>query len=283
MNMKKKIYFAAILGMALTAGLFLAGCDNLTTSPNNNKDNSGTEYSGVLNGTWKYGNYEITIDGGSYVMKSGGVNYGKGTITYSIANSTFTFQSTYEWAGSKWSPNNSDRVNGKLTYNGGNTLTISNLDNYQFLAGTWTKQSSSTSNTDSKTIIITGFPGSIYSGKLAALTLHSPATADQVTAIGVAQISGSQLSIPLYTSITDSGLGPSWKGTGSYFILLMVSTSDSSNIEIEKVFIYSSTPIELEDLEDTFPTYPITEKTSTIPFSKFYDVTEWVIDEGLLG
>jgi hypothetical protein len=159
--MKRKGCFAAVLGVILTAGVFLAGCD-LTTSPDN---------SGELDGIWKNGSYEITIDGDNYVMKVSGTNYGKGTISYSIADSIFTFRSTHAWYNSGWVPY-TETTNGKLTY-GGNILVISNLDNYEYssLAGTWTRQSSSTSNTDSKTIKITGFPGSDYSVNLEMIML----------------------------------------------------------------------------------------------------------------
>jgi hypothetical protein len=258
-------------------GVFLAGCD-LTTSPgskggsdsgNNGGSDSGNN-SGELDGTWKNGNYEITIDGDSYVMKASGTNYGKGTISYSVANSTFTFQSTHGWTGSAWSPDTSDRTNGKLTYSGGTTLTISNLDNYTFLAGTWTKQSSS-GTTAQKTIIITGFPGSSYSGKAAVIML-SPSfeslANEEVSAMGGAPVSGATLNLPLYTSISDSGYGPMWNGTGEFIVMLGVTTST----DVEKMWLYS----------DVMPNYggtnvpklSITDTVTTIQFTEFIDVTD---------
>ncbi|MDR2135616.1 MAG: hypothetical protein LBO76_03280, partial [Treponema sp.] len=196
--MKIKGYFAVILGMVLTAVVFLAGCD-LTTSPGDKRNSgtgntggSGTSNSGELNGTWKYENFEIIINGDSYVMKADGDYYGKGTISYSVANKTFTFRSTHEWTGSAWSPA-SETTNGTLEYSGGNTLVISKLDNYTFLAGAWTKQTGNT-------IIVTGFPGSKYSDKVAVIMLYSSvedAANEEVTAVGLVDVTGNTLTIPL--------------------------------------------------------------------------------------
>jgi hypothetical protein len=268
--MKRKRCFAGILGMILTAGVFLAGCD-LTTNPGN-KGSSGTSNSGELDGTWKYGSYEIIINGDTYVMKDNGVNYGKGTISYSVANSTFSFRSTHAWTGSGWSPY-TETTNGKLTYGGGNTLTISNLDNYTFLAGTWTKQSLS-ENTGQKTIIISGFPGSAYSGKIAVI-MFSPSfeslAAEEVTAVGGGQISGTTLTLPLYTSITASGFGPSWNGTGDFIVMLAVTTSTG---DVEKMFLYSD--VMPNDTGSNVPRYHITDTVSTIPFTDFIDVSDYM-------
>jgi hypothetical protein len=269
--MKRKRYFTAILGLILTAGMFLAGCD-LTTNPS--KKGPGSSNGGELDGTWKYGSYEITIDGDNYVMKYSGTNYGKGTITYSVANSTFTFQSTHEWTGSAWSPNTRDRTNGKLTYGGGNTLTISNLDNYTFLAGTWTRQSSPTGNTDNKTINITDFPRSAYSGKVAVITLHPSLMTEEVTAVGVISINSNTLNIPLYT---DESLKTRWKGTGDYYVLLMIGNSGG---KIENVFIFSRE--EPDYFGTNVPKYSITKPESTIPYSELLDITEWAIENDLM-
>jgi hypothetical protein len=278
--MQKKGYLAAIFGVVLTAGLFLAGCD-LTTNPGNNS-NPSTGNSGELDGTWKKGIYEIIIDDDSYVMKSNETNYGKGTITYSVANSTFTFRSTHAWNGSSW-VSYTETTSGKLTYNGGNTLTISNLDNYEYssLAGTWTKQSPSTGNTDPKTIVITGFPGSTYSGRFAMVML-SPSflsiAEEEMTAMGIIQVSGTSLSFPLYR---DSDMTARWNGTGDNVILLGIvdivfnpSTEEITSMKLVKMFVYSPgvTP---NSTWSNIPKYNITEKTSSIPFNNnFYDITD---------
>jgi hypothetical protein len=263
--------------MVLAAGVFLAGCD-LTTNPGNkgnsspgNNGSSGTNNSGELDGTWKYGSYEIIINGDNYVMKANGTNYGKGTITYSVANSTFTFRSTHEWTGSGWSPDK-ETTNGKLTYAGGDTLIISNIANldYKALEGTWTRQSGSAGNTDQKTITITGFPGSSYSSKVAMVMLSPSLTSlvnEEMTAVGGVPVTGTRLTFPLYR---DVNLTTGWNGTGSYIIALAVTSTGS---DIEKMWFYSNgSPIN-PDSPDV-PKYNITETTSTIPFDKFDDVTD---------
>jgi hypothetical protein len=125
-SMKRKRYFAAILGMALLAGVFLAGCD-LTTNPGN-KGNPGNN-DNELDGTWKYGDYEIIIYGDSYIMQASGSNYGQGTISYSVATSTFTFDATHVYDYSSGWVSAAETTNGTLTYSGGDTLIISSLDN----------------------------------------------------------------------------------------------------------------------------------------------------------
>jgi hypothetical protein len=260
---KRKGCFAAILGVILTAGVFLAGCD-LTTSPDNSSE---------LDGIWKKGNYEITIDGDNYVMKVGGTNYGKGTFSYRSDTSAFTFQSTHEWTGSAWSPNTRDRTNGKLTYNGENTLTISDLDNYTFLAGTWTRESS-TANTDPKTINITGFPENTYHSSEIAVIMLSPSFAslvrEEVTAVGGVPISDTDLRFPLYTSITQDGYGPRWNGTGDFIIMLGIATPPKGNVE--KMFLYSD--VRPNELGTNVPKYRITDTDSTIAFTDFIDITD---------
>jgi hypothetical protein len=236
-----------------------------------------TSNSGELDGIWKKGDYEITIDGGTYVMKVSGTNYGKGTFSYRSDTSAFTFQSTHEWTGSAWSPNTRDRTNGRLTYNGGNTLTISNLDNYTFLAGTWTRQSSSTSNTDPKTINITGFPGSDYSGKLAMIML-SPSFAslarEEISAVGATPISGTNLNFPLFS---DVNMNTRWNGTGEFIIMLGVGTQTG---DIEKMFLYSD--VMPNNMGTNVPKYSITGAASTIPFTDFIDITD-MIEQSSIG
>jgi hypothetical protein len=270
--MKRKRYFAAILGMILTAGVFLAGCDN---------GNAGTGNTGELDGTWKNGVYEIIINGIDYVMRYNGNNYGKGTISYSVINSTFTFKSTHAWQDSGW-VSYTETTTGTLSYGGGNTLVISNLDNYTSLAGTWTRGSGTgngsgptpPANSDPKTITITGFPGSAYSGKAAAITLHASLMTEEVTAIGAVRITGNSLNISLYT---DESFATRWKGTGDYYVLLMIGNATG---EIEKVFIYSEE--EPNYYGTNVPTYSITESESTILYSEFQDITEWAIANGLI-
>jgi hypothetical protein len=256
--------------------VFLAGCDN--GSPGTSTSNSGE-----LDGTWKQGNYEIIINGEDYVMKANGAYYGKGAISYSVANKTFSFRSTHAWTGSGWSPY-SETTNGTLEYGGGNTLIISNLDNYNYtsLAGSWTKQTGGgtgngtdtppTGNTASKTITVTGFPGSIYSGKFAGIMLSPSVTSlasEEITAIGGVLVTGTSLTFSLYDYANST---TRWNGTGNYIIGLGISNSAG---DVEKMFFYSNgaqinSPSDLLNV----PEYSITETTSSIPFNKFYDVTD---------
>jgi hypothetical protein len=266
--MQRKGYVAAILGMVLTVSMFLAGCDNFTTSPGSSSPGN----SGELDGTWKNGNYEIIIDGDNYVMKNAGTNYGKGSISYSVANSTFTFQSTHAWQYSAWVPY-TETTNGKLTYHSGNTLIISNLNNYTFLTGTWIRQSSSTGNTDPKTIKITGFLGSAYSGKIAVIML-SPSldsiASEDATAVGVVPVSGATLSFPLFS---DVDMTARWNGTGDFIIVLgVIDASDIEDMEMEKMFIYSK--VLPNYTGSNVSKYRITDTVSTIPFTDFYDVAD---------
>jgi hypothetical protein len=286
--MKSKRNFAVILGMVLTAGVFLAGCV-LTTDPNNtgnsntgNKSGSGTtSNSGVLDGTWKYESFEIIIDGDSYTMKYAGTNYGRGTIIYSVDNSTFTFRSTHEWTGSSWSPAR-ETTNGKLTYSG-NTLTISTITNpdYTFLVGTWTRQTgggngngTGPTNTNPKTITITSFPVSAYRNQVAMVMLYSSfedAANEEITAVGGVEVAGATLTFLLYR---DENLTTRWNGTGDYIIVLVLADGPTEE-DITGFYIYSN-GAQINSPSDLFnvPMYSITETTSTIPFDKFYDVTD---------
>jgi hypothetical protein len=256
--MTKKRYIAAILGMVLTMGLFFAGCDD------GSLDTSSGGNSGELNGTWKKDIYEIIISGNSYVMRENGANYGRGTISYSLDNSTFTFQSTHAWQNT-WVPYK-EITNGTLNY-GGNTLTIFNLDNYTFLAGSWKRESS---NTAAKTIVITGFSGNTaYNGKAAVIMLFpsvlSIENEEEPAAIGGIKITGgSTLTIPLKT---DKNLTTNWSGTGDFVIILTIT----DGTYIEKWFIYSD--VMPDALWTNVLKYGVTETTSSIPFSKFKDIT----------
>jgi hypothetical protein len=131
-----------------------------------------------------------------------------------------------------------------------------------------------TPNADSKTIVITGFPGSSYSGKGAAVTLHSSFDVDEITAIGAVPVTGNRLVIPLYT---DEYSETEWKGTGDYFVLFMIGNYEGI---IERVFIYSDEVP--NDYGTNVPMYSITERESTIPFSEFLDITNWAVENGIL-
>jgi hypothetical protein len=276
--MKRKGCSAIILGMVLAAGVFLAGCD-LTTDPDNKgksntgkNDGSGTSNSGELDGTWKQGSYELIINGDNYVMKASGEFYGKGAISYSIANSTFTFRSTHEWTGSGWSPF-SETTKGTIAYSG-NTLVISNLNNYTFLAGSWTKQTGGgTGNANQKTIIVTDFPESNHKGEVAMVLLFPSVTnfeeREDPTAIGGVKVDGATLTFSL---CRDVDLTTRWNGTGDYIIILALT---STGEKIEEMFIYSNGE-EIDPDSPDAPMYSITETTSTIPFDKFWDVTEMI-------
>jgi hypothetical protein len=298
MNMKRKKYFTAILGMALTAAMFLAGCD-LTTNPDKKGNsgtgdngssgtgNSGTSNGGELNGTWKKGVYEIIITGNDYTMKYNENNYGKGTISYSVDDGTFTFKSTHAWRDSGWI-SFTETTTGTLSYGDGNTLVISSINNseYESLKGSWTRGSgtgngSGTPQTE-KTIIITGFPGSTYSGKFAMIILSpsSESIAKEVmTAGGITEVSATTLSFPLYS---DFDTETRWNGTGENLILLGIldvffdqSTEEVIDMDLVKMFFYSPgvTP---NSTWSNIPKYNITEKTSTILFNttNFYDITD---------
>jgi hypothetical protein len=125
-----------------------------------------------------------------------------------------------------------------------------------------------TTDTDSKTITITGFPGGSYSGKVAGITLYASMDTEEVTAIGGVLINGNTLSIPLYT---DADFETRWKGKGDYYILLGIL---KNNEQIEKMFIYSK---EVPNYYGTnVPKYSITESESIIPYGDFYDITDQV-------
>jgi hypothetical protein len=139
----------------------------------------------------------------------------------------------------------------------------------------WAKENDliPTTEADPKTIIVTGFPGSSYSGKVAMITLHPSLMSEKVAAVGGVPINGNRLTIPLYT---DENLTTRWKETGEYYVLLMIGTG----VAIEKVFIYSD--VKPNYSGTNVPRYSITESESTIPFLEFYDITEWAIENGLL-
>jgi hypothetical protein len=136
---------------------------------------------------------------------------------------------------------------------------------------------SSTVNTDPKTINITGFPGSTYSGSVAMLTLLPSLTSQEVTAVGGDQITGNSLSLPLHTDVNFTAR---WKGSGEYIVFLTIGKLIGTDVVIEKMFIYSDE--EPNDLGNNIPKYPVTEPVSAIPFGMFYDITEWAIENGLL-
>jgi hypothetical protein len=154
------------------------------------------------------------------------------------------------------------------------TESISTVDFLEFYDITeWAKENGiiQTANADPKTIIITNFSGSGYSGKVAMLTLHPSFEFDEITAIGGVLINGNRLTIPL---CTDENLETRWNGSGEYYVLLMIGNTAGV---IEKVFLYSDVVP-----GTNVPKYSITEPVSTIQFWEFYDITEWAIENGLL-
>jgi hypothetical protein len=117
-----------------------------------------------------------------------------------------------------------------------------------------------------KTIVVTGFPVSSHSGKVAVITLLPSLIREEVAAVGGAPISSSRLTIPLKT---DETLSTDWRGSGEYIVLLMVGDPDGT---INQVFIYSEgRPVTGDTIN--FPKYSITEAASTISFGSFYDIT----------
>jgi hypothetical protein len=127
-------------------------------------------------------------------------------------------------------------------------------------------------STDPKSIIITGFPGNEYSGKVAVIML-SPSfesfAAEEVSAVGGAPVSGATLDLPLYTSISDEGYGPMWDGTGDFFVMLGVTST-----VVEKMWLYSD--VMPNYTGSNVPKFSITDTVSTIPFTDFVDVTDYL-------
>jgi hypothetical protein len=70
-----------------------------------------------------------------------GLNYGKGTVGYNLADGTFAIKSTHAGEENNWI-DLVEECNGTLEYNG-NNLTILTIDNsrYEPLTGTWEKKS----------------------------------------------------------------------------------------------------------------------------------------------
>jgi hypothetical protein len=144
-----------------------------------------------------------------------------------------------------------------------------------------TNPSNQQTSSNSKTIKITGFPLEQYKDKILVIVLMTASGQNiddaEPEAVGGVQISGTTLTIPLYTDFTDTGFGPSWKGSGSYCIMFAIErvygTQDDPHVEIEKVFVYSDGSTVDEDSE--VKVYHITNTVSSIPFDKFYDVTDW--------
>jgi hypothetical protein len=129
-----------------------------------------------------------------------------------------------------------------------------------------------------KSIIITGL-GNTYKGKAAVIMLASSLETfleeePEVDAIGGIVVSGSTLTLPLYTSISESGYGPRWKGTGDFIIMLGFATqTPTGEVEPDKMFLYSDVvPYNEADILK----YRITDAVSTIPFTEFLDVTDYL-------
>jgi uncharacterized lipoprotein NlpE involved in copper resistance len=129
--MKSK--FPGIVILFTVIAFVLVGCDN----PADNSSSNGS-VSGALNGTWTKGNVSIAINGSNYLMKIGGVNWGKGSITYS--DGTIIFRSTHAWKEGSWDTF-VETTRGTFTHNE-NNLTFHTCDNarYSNLVGLWTRQ-----------------------------------------------------------------------------------------------------------------------------------------------
>jgi drug/metabolite transporter superfamily protein YnfA len=129
-------------------------------------------------------------------------------------------------------------------------------------------------STDPKSIIITGFPGSSYSGRVAAIML-SPSfeslAAEKVTARGGMQVFGATtLNFSLFT---DENMTSKWNGTGDFIVMLGVSTLTGN---VEKMWLYSDVTPNYTGAN--VPKFSITDTVSTIPFTDFIDVTDYLSD-----
>ena len=125
-NFFRKVCFSLLL-VSIIFGTFV-GCSK--------------EDSANLDGTWKNGIYSIVIKGSNYTSKVNDVNWGKGIITYSIADGTYSLKSTHAWHkdDSNWNPFE-ETCNGIFTYNN-NKISFATVDNMRYEAwtvGIWTR------------------------------------------------------------------------------------------------------------------------------------------------
>jgi hypothetical protein len=126
-----------------------------------------------------------------------------------------------------------------------------------------------------KSIRVTGFPGSAYSGKIAVIMLAPSIEGfanEEVTAMGGITVSGTTLSFPLFT---DMNMTSPWNGTGNFIIMLGITTGETGNLEdIQKMFLYSD--VMPNYTGSNVPKYRITDTVSTISFTDFIDVTDYL-------
>ena len=120
--------------MALS--LIFIGCSKDSKDSKETSGNTAKE----LDGTWEKGNYSFDIKGSDYVMKIDAVNWGKGIITYNIADGIFNVKSTHAWSQGSW-VSYQETSNGTFNYND-NEMTILSVDNnlYAAVVGKWTRK-----------------------------------------------------------------------------------------------------------------------------------------------
>ena len=117
--------------------LLLIGMIALTTLVSCEKDKDNKE----LDGTWNNGYYSIIVKGSDYTSKVYGNNYGKGKVTYNVAEGTFNFTSTHAWDSGSWD-SFVEICNGTMTLNKGimTILTVDNRSYRDWMIGTWTRE-----------------------------------------------------------------------------------------------------------------------------------------------
>lgn len=125
-------------------------------------------------------------------------------------------------------------------------------------------------NTDPKTIIVTDFYYDIpHHGKAAVLSLSSSVEDDVATASGGVPVESGALSIDL-TTVADNP----WRGTGTYYLLLIIGTVDPITFIPTKdaVFVWTNgTPPNPE--RSNIPKYRVTKAQQTVSFTEFFDIT----------
>ena len=115
----KKVYL--IFLMALIVGFI--GCDNGTTDKT------------PFEGSWFSGVFENTMIGNTWTTKIDGVNFAKGTFTYT--GTVYTATMTHNWDGTAWIID-TDTVTMDYVMNN-NTMTITNHSVNNDFNGIWTK------------------------------------------------------------------------------------------------------------------------------------------------
>jgi hypothetical protein len=130
-----------------------------------------------------------------------------------------------------------------------------------------------------KSITITG----ISSGfEQAQIVLFSSMSENGMVAIGYKSISGTSVTIPLFTLSSEGELAGSWTGSGSYYLMLsLVNNTD----ETESMYIYTNgqtlaqlgltTSSTQAQALAALPKFNVSADSSTIAFSKFITMPDW--------